>query len=284
MVEVTAIPGEYVGTASILTVADLEEPLLQFWVEESDMSGVAVGNRVEIIIEALPDDTFTGEVVRVHATVGIEATSGEALYPTHWGFTAGPVVSRCFGGFTDTGAGLIQMGKTFEFLKIYAARKEFDQLYAYDIQAQAPNMPRGRGRSAYFRSCDWFPAYPETTTFQVRPAVCGNTIFSVQITIHFKGFDPFRTVDRDFFTGVIIQCAASLIEIVEVVEPLGIAPLHHKSGFASSLQFFDRINHFIPGFRWHRRTYLFQDVRTIIHQIDRQIPGHSVDTAIRRGD
>ena len=75
VVEVTAIPGEYVGTASIITLADLEEPLLCFWVEESDMSGVAVGNRVEIIFEALPDDTFTGEVIRVDsALVTVDST------------------------------------------------------------------------------------------------------------------------------------------------------------------------------------------------------------------
>jgi HlyD family secretion protein len=65
VVEVTAIPGEHVGTAPIITLADLNEPRLCFWIEESDMSGVAVGNRVEIIFDALPDDTFSGEVVRV---------------------------------------------------------------------------------------------------------------------------------------------------------------------------------------------------------------------------
>ena len=36
VVDVTATPGEHVGTASIITLADLEEPVLQFWVEESD--------------------------------------------------------------------------------------------------------------------------------------------------------------------------------------------------------------------------------------------------------
>ena len=81
VVEVTAIPGEYVGTASILTLADLEEPLLQFWVEESDMSGVAVGNRVEIMFEALPDDTFTGEVVRVEPAL---VTVGNTLAVQAW--------------------------------------------------------------------------------------------------------------------------------------------------------------------------------------------------------
>jgi len=75
VVDVTAMPGEDVGTAPIITLADLEKPLLQFWVEESDMSGVAVGNRVEIVFEALPDDTFTGEVIRVDpALVTVDRT------------------------------------------------------------------------------------------------------------------------------------------------------------------------------------------------------------------
>jgi macrolide-specific efflux system membrane fusion protein len=75
VVDVTAMPGEYVGTASFITLADLEAPLLQFWVEESDMSGVQVGNQVEIVFEALPDDTFTGEVIRVDpALVTVDGT------------------------------------------------------------------------------------------------------------------------------------------------------------------------------------------------------------------
>jgi HlyD family secretion protein len=81
VVDVTAIPGEDVGTTSIVTLADLEEPVLQFWVEESDMSGVAVGNRVEIIFEALPDDTFTGEVIRVDPAL---VTVGNTLAVQAW--------------------------------------------------------------------------------------------------------------------------------------------------------------------------------------------------------
>jgi RND family efflux transporter MFP subunit len=67
--EVTALPGEYIGKSSFITLAALEEPLLEFWVEESDMSGVAVGSQVEIIFEALPDETFAGEVVQVDPTL-----------------------------------------------------------------------------------------------------------------------------------------------------------------------------------------------------------------------
>ena len=75
VVEVTAMAGEYVDTSPFITLADLEEPVLQFWVEESEMSGVAAGNRVKIIFEALPDDTFTGEVIRVDpALVTVDGT------------------------------------------------------------------------------------------------------------------------------------------------------------------------------------------------------------------
>jgi HlyD family secretion protein len=75
VVEVTAMAGEYVDTSPFITLDDLEEPVLQFWVEESEMRGVVAGNRVEIIFEALPDDTFTGEVVRVDpALVTVDGT------------------------------------------------------------------------------------------------------------------------------------------------------------------------------------------------------------------
>jgi HlyD family secretion protein len=66
VMEVLATVGEQVGeNTPILTLADFHEPLLRFWVEESDLGSVSVGKPVNIIFEAFPDDTFTGEVVRV---------------------------------------------------------------------------------------------------------------------------------------------------------------------------------------------------------------------------
>jgi HlyD family secretion protein len=65
VVDVSAIAGQRVGSGGIVTLADLEEPLVQFWVEQSDISGVAVGNRVEIEFEAMPDQVFSGEVIRI---------------------------------------------------------------------------------------------------------------------------------------------------------------------------------------------------------------------------
>jgi HlyD family secretion protein len=61
----TVVPGERAGTSPVVTLVDLEDPLLLFWVEEADAGGVAVGNRTDVFFEALPDDEFSGEVVRV---------------------------------------------------------------------------------------------------------------------------------------------------------------------------------------------------------------------------
>jgi HlyD family secretion protein len=77
VMEVAATVGEQVGTStSILTLADLKEPLICFWVEESDMSNVAVGNPVNVTLEAWPDTIFTGEIVRVDPVlVAVDNTS-----------------------------------------------------------------------------------------------------------------------------------------------------------------------------------------------------------------
>jgi multidrug efflux pump subunit AcrA (membrane-fusion protein) len=72
-----------VGTGAIITLADLETPLLRFWVEEMDMSGVAVGNRVEIIFDAFPDDSYRGEIVQVDpALVTVDGTAAVQAWAT----------------------------------------------------------------------------------------------------------------------------------------------------------------------------------------------------------
>jgi len=63
--DVAAQAGEAVGSGAIVTLADLQEPQVQFWVEEADMTSVAPGNSVSIVFEALPDYTFPGEIVSI---------------------------------------------------------------------------------------------------------------------------------------------------------------------------------------------------------------------------
>jgi RND family efflux transporter MFP subunit len=65
VVAVEAGAGESVGTGVLITLVDLEEPRVQFWVEEADLASVAPGNRVNTVFEALPDYTYSGEIVSV---------------------------------------------------------------------------------------------------------------------------------------------------------------------------------------------------------------------------
>lgn len=61
---VNAAVGDTVN-GTVLVLANLAAPQLQFWVEETDMGSVAKGYPVRIIFEALPDFVYTGEIVRV---------------------------------------------------------------------------------------------------------------------------------------------------------------------------------------------------------------------------
>ena len=78
---VEAQVGESVGTTPIVTLADLEEPLVLFWVEETDLMSVAPGNAVNVVFEALPDYAFPGEVVSVDPMlVDVDGTSAVQVW------------------------------------------------------------------------------------------------------------------------------------------------------------------------------------------------------------
>ena len=65
VIEVSANAGEAVGTNPIITLADLNATQVRFYMEESDLDKVAVGNKVTVVFDALPDQEFPGAVVRV---------------------------------------------------------------------------------------------------------------------------------------------------------------------------------------------------------------------------
>jgi len=65
VVAVNAVVGERVGTGPVVTLADLAQPTLKVWVEEQDMGGVSVGDRVDIYFEALPDVVLSGEITQI---------------------------------------------------------------------------------------------------------------------------------------------------------------------------------------------------------------------------
>ncbi len=65
VLKVNATVGEDVGTASIITIADLAKPMLQVYLDETDFDKAIVGYGAEVTFDAYPDDLFTGKVVQV---------------------------------------------------------------------------------------------------------------------------------------------------------------------------------------------------------------------------
>ncbi|MCB9133819.1 MAG: efflux RND transporter periplasmic adaptor subunit [Anaerolineales bacterium] len=72
--------GEKVGTTGIITVADLAHPLLEVYLDETDLANVALGYEAEIVFDAYPDDTFHGTVVEVSPV--LESVGGVAAVKT----------------------------------------------------------------------------------------------------------------------------------------------------------------------------------------------------------
>jgi RND family efflux transporter MFP subunit len=78
VIAVDAQVGEQVGSSAIITLADLSQPRVQFWVEEADLTSIAVGNPVSIVFEALPDYSFPGEILSVDPVL-VEVDSTPAV-------------------------------------------------------------------------------------------------------------------------------------------------------------------------------------------------------------
>lgn len=65
---INASPGETVSGAFI-TMADLAQPLLEVYVDETDLDKVAAGYDADLVFDAFPDETFSGTVVQVDPSI-----------------------------------------------------------------------------------------------------------------------------------------------------------------------------------------------------------------------
>jgi RND family efflux transporter MFP subunit len=54
--------GDTVGTETFIVLADLKHPVITFYVDETDMQNVAVGDRADVTFDAIPDTSFSGKV------------------------------------------------------------------------------------------------------------------------------------------------------------------------------------------------------------------------------
>jgi HlyD family secretion protein len=98
---VAASAGELVGTGTMVTLADLSQPLVELYLDETDLDLIAVGYEVEVIFDALPDEVFAGHVVRVdpvlvemegaptiQALATLERGEDDSLWPLPGGLNA----------------------------------------------------------------------------------------------------------------------------------------------------------------------------------------------------
>ncbi len=53
------------AASGLITLADLERPLLEIFLDETDLDKVGLDYEVEVVFDALPDDTFTGHIIQV---------------------------------------------------------------------------------------------------------------------------------------------------------------------------------------------------------------------------
>ncbi len=83
VVAVNAQAGESVGTTSFITIADLTQPLLEVYLDETDLDKIGLDYEVEVVFDALPDDIFVGHVAQVDPMLkivdGVTAVRGLVL-------------------------------------------------------------------------------------------------------------------------------------------------------------------------------------------------------------
>ncbi len=65
VMSIAASVGEASGSASVITLANLEQPMLEVYLDESDLDKAVVGYATQIIFDALPDKVFSGKIVAV---------------------------------------------------------------------------------------------------------------------------------------------------------------------------------------------------------------------------
>lgn len=70
---VNGTAGESVGTEAFITIADLGNPVVNFSIDEADMDKIAEGQTAEVMLDALPEETFYGTVTRIDPSL---TTSG----------------------------------------------------------------------------------------------------------------------------------------------------------------------------------------------------------------
>ena len=69
VVSLKLTPGQSVNTSPVITLATLDEMLVKFYIDETDLPGVSAGNPVLYTFDAYPDTPLQGEVAMIESTM-----------------------------------------------------------------------------------------------------------------------------------------------------------------------------------------------------------------------
>jgi HlyD family secretion protein len=65
ILSVDANVGEEIGTGAIIVLSDLSHPVLEIYLDETDLNKVGLGYEIDVVFDALPDDVYTGHVTQI---------------------------------------------------------------------------------------------------------------------------------------------------------------------------------------------------------------------------
>jgi HlyD family secretion protein len=92
VMSVTANVGESVGTTPIISIADLSQTSLDVYLDQTNLSKVAVGYPANVTFDAYPNQTFTGKVIAVNPSLqnvsNVQAVESTVLLDTQQPDTA----------------------------------------------------------------------------------------------------------------------------------------------------------------------------------------------------
>ena len=71
VVSLKVTPGQFANTSPVITLATLDEMLVKFYIDETDLPGVSAGNPVLYTFDAYPDTPLQGEVAMIESTMQI---------------------------------------------------------------------------------------------------------------------------------------------------------------------------------------------------------------------
>ena len=67
--KLSAVAGQNAGSAALISLASLAQLQVRFFVDEAELGKVSLGKRVQVILDAYPDFSLAGEVVRIEPSL-----------------------------------------------------------------------------------------------------------------------------------------------------------------------------------------------------------------------